>query len=238
MNEIDNTIDWYVCHGCQFLPIVGYLLINKEAQHILHITYDGNANFVLAVGWILTALLLLVFFGRQVQLLRNGNGICVPKILAVLLPIITTCVIYFPPLTQGFSVYMIIVVITSSHDIQYIALLQFYNSNRYHSAGKNPEWFGIAHTLSKNIYWYQITGMLFTVSIRYFDCKYGFFTGCNSQLSTVLIGKHTFVSDAVVAVVAGIAAHHYFVDQYIWVSEVSDLICLRKHVPIKCCNPI
>lgn len=204
---LDHAVPWFPTRE-EGVSIIGYV-IDLRWEHLVVLAT------LIAVGALLT-----IFIGRQIQRIMNGERVALPKLLflAAVLPLHLYMCYSQHLLATGLLTFTMI--ITIYHDCQYIAIVWFYNQNRYGGEKKKSiERYGFAAKLSRNFFLYIgfaiVVGSLPAWGLgcligRIPVCQIGPVWGAETILnSTTWIAFYIMFT-------SGFQMHHYILDQYIW----------------------
>jgi hypothetical protein len=103
-------------------------------------------------------------------------------------------------------------VVTSFHDVQYLAIVWFFHRNRVNGRAGAAVPFHARHLSG-----FLAAGVLFTVAYRVgLGCAASAWPGCDLGAEQVALPAGLTLSDLGVAFLWGFALHHYYLDQRIW----------------------
>ncbi|MCB9883045.1 MAG: hypothetical protein H6832_15810 [Planctomycetes bacterium] len=176
-------------------------------------------------GFVLLQAVYLLHLVRRVQ---RGRGINLPETLIVLASVGLhwTVVYHFvvASRTPGLAKFaaelgVMTALLTTYHNLQYHALLWYYNRAKYHVEGAR-ERYGLAAIANKNLFVYLVLGVVYTcvtIGFQYYDIEFlkpGATDSAASRNLALLIA----------AAIWGWSFLHYWVDAKIWhVREDADL---------------
>lgn len=235
----DARIDSWVLYGCLLVPFVAFLARHGGARR--RVGLEGRLTFpereagqswfdyVAALQWELWVVLATVvivvgllgtFVVRQVQRVSRGDKIALPKLafLAAVLPLhLYMC--YSDHLLFT-SLLVFTMIVTIYHDVQYLAIVWFYNENRYGGEPQKAEkTYGFAAKLSRN-FWIYLGFAIVTISVPVWGlgCLIGRIKVCSIGPvwgDPLEIGGTTWIAFYVMLTL-GFQMHHYVLDQFIW----------------------
>lgn len=142
-NRIDDWLDFglfntgmFACFFNDYTDIGGPIVIYKELQS----NFPSLPSFFVEATWSLFVIFLLLFIGRQIQRLINGQSINLPKILLMTASLGTHYFVFFATSTP----FLIAEALeTAYHNVQYQGWMMHYQNRRFanikHVALK---WFG------------------------------------------------------------------------------------------------
>ncbi|MBC01221.1 MAG: hypothetical protein CML67_16950 [Rhodobacteraceae bacterium] len=238
---LDARIDAWVLYGCLLIPFLALIARHPSARGRVGLPEavpwlpglaEGQSvvSYLVALRWehmivlatlVCVAVLLTVFVARQVYRIANGERIALPKLLflSAVLPLHLYMCYSDYMLATGLLTFTVIV--TIYHDIQYLAIVWFYNQNRYgqEAPEASKRTFGLAAVLSRNFLLY-LGFAIVAVSLPVWGlgclinripvCASGPAWGTETILDTT-----TWIAFYVI-LTSGFQMHHYLLDQYIW----------------------
>jgi len=242
---LDAKIDSWLLYGGLLIPLVALIVRHPDARGRIFLDNavpwlpsmaEGQSylGYVADLRWehgvilatiVALVILLSVFFLRQVQRIVTGDKIALPKLmfLAAVLPLHIYICYSDQILLTGLLTFTVI--ITIYHDIQYLAIVWYYNQNRYkpHEDKEAPRKFGIAASLSKNpALWIGFGILCFAIPVWGLGCAIG---RMDERLAMcyngpdwgqqLILGDTTWIAFFVI-LTFGFQMHHYVLDQYIW----------------------
>jgi hypothetical protein len=212
----DRLIDGLLLHTGLLAPFVAFLVRHPETRAVAGFRPTTDLGSVVAASAIAVVVVSLVFVSRQLQRWRRGLPVNVPKILflAAVVPLhlsigYSAAVLTAPIL--GFAAF-----VTIFHDVQYHAILWFYQRNRYRS-GDAPR-FGPAAWIGRSFVTFMACALTSGIVMGFAGCSLGVQPGCTPLVDTTgmaLFGGVT-LRDLFFGVFLGFLMHHYFLDQFIW----------------------
>lgn len=254
-DPLDHKIDQAVLYVGLLAPFVAFVFRHPQARSILGLNKPlppypvdfGLASMFSPSYWaqlrwehvivfisiFAVAMVTLVFFARQYQLWHEGKPLNLPKLLflTALLPLYAY--ICYSPAVFTAPLITFSAFVTIYHDVQYLAIVWFYNKNRYHKAGVDPSRYGMAAKISRNFFSFMGCAILMGAIFRLLGCSFEIHPGCGVLVLTskqILFGTLT-TRDLLAGLLLGFSMHHYFVDQFIW--RPSKDSALRKDLHIK-----
>ena len=218
----DRRLDQMILYTGLLAPFLAFGLRHPDARVTLGLSAVpavGGWEHLLINGTLgLLAGIIVVFAGRQVHRWRTGRPLNVPKLLFLLAVVPLHCFICYHPavLTApllGFSAF-----VTIYHDIQYHAIVYYYQRNRCHSEGVDGARFGLATKVSRNLPVFMGCAIAMGVTLGVIGCLLEVSPGCIPFLpsGTVALFGDVKLQDLFYSVFLGVLMHHYFVDQFIW----------------------
>jgi len=110
--------------------------------------------------------------------------------------------------------------VTIFHDVQYHAIVWWYQRNRMDKAGEKAEKkYGFASKLGTNFPLYAVCAIGMGLTLGYLGCVLDVNPGCLPVIGSrdiLLFGSELSMNEIFYGVFLGVLMHHYFVDQFIW----------------------
>jgi len=236
----DLRIDQAVLYVGLIAPFVAFVIRHPQARAILGLTQPlapypsdfGLSTLLSASYWqhlrwehvvtvftmIAVAAVTLIFFFRQFHLWREGKPLNLPKLLFLTALIPLYLYICYSPAVFSAPLITFSAFVTIYHDVQYLAIVWFYNKNRYHKAGADASRYGLAAKISTNFFTFMGCAIAMGAIFRLFGCSFELHPGCGVLVLTskqMLFGTMS-TKDLLAGLLLGFSMHHYFVDQFIW----------------------
>jgi hypothetical protein len=212
----DRRIDGSLLYIGLLAPFVAFLVRHPETRAVVGLAPTRDLGAVVAASALAVVVVSAVFASRQLQRRRRGLRVNVPKILflAAVIPLhvsigYSEAVLTAPIL--GFAAF-----VTIFHDVQYHAIVWFYQRNRYRS-GDAPR-FGPAAWIGRSFVTFMSCALASGVFMGFGGCSLGVQPGCAPLVDTTgmtLFGSVT-LRDLFFGVFLGFLMHHYFLDMFIW----------------------
>jgi len=223
-NPSDRRIDSLLLHVGLFAPFVAFLVRHPETRAVVGLLPMRNVGAleppwvgaVVAASAIAVVVVALVFAARQLQRWRLGLPVNVPKMcfLAAVVPLHLTIGYSEAVLTApilGFAAF-----VTVFHDVQYHAIVWFYQRNRYRKGDASR--FGPAAWVGRSFVTFMACALTSGAILGFAGCSLGVLPGCtplvNASAMTLFDGAS--LRDLFFGVFLGFLMHHYFLDQFIW----------------------
>lgn len=212
----DRRIDSLLLHIGLLAPFVAFLVRHPETRAVVGLAPMTNLGAVVATSAIAVLLVALLFAARQIQRWRLGLPVNVPKILflAAVVPLhlsigFSEAVLTAPIL--GFAAF-----VTIFHDVQYHAIVWFYQRNRYRNDDRSR--FGPAAWVGRSFVTFMACALTSGAIMGFAGCSLGVQPGCTPLVDTSGMTLFGGVSlrDLFFGVFLGFLMHHYFLDQFIW----------------------
>jgi hypothetical protein len=211
----DDRLDALALYVGLLAPIVCFVLGSPRAVAMLGMEEPPVwAEPVARVAWVLFAGALLVFVARQMQRARRGVPVNVAKVLFLAAAISLPAVLFSPPVADRIEYEAVFPIVTSFHNVQYLALVWFYHQNRRSGGNRGPS---DVPLVTRSIAVFLGVGILFTIGYRVLlGCAFSAWPGCDIGAETVPLPAGLTLSDLGVAFLWGFALNHYYLDQRIW----------------------
>jgi hypothetical protein len=219
LDPMDRRIDGLFLYVGLLAPFAAFLVRHPETRRAVGLSaataLPWEAN-VVAASALSVSIVTAWFVLRQFQRLRSGLPANVPKILFLLAVVplhVTICyseAVLTAPLL-GFAAF-----VTIFHDVQYHAIVWFYQRNRYR--GADPERFGAAAWVGRSFVTFMACAVAIGGATGFVACGLDVQPGCVPFLRTshMLLFAEVTWRDAFFGVFLGFLMHHYFLDQFIW----------------------
>ena len=212
----DRRIDSLLLHIGLLAPFVAFLVRHPETRAVVGLAPVTNLGAVVTVSAIAVVVVALVFAARQIQRWRLGLPVNVPKILflSAVVPLhlsigYSEAVLTAPIL--GFAAF-----VTIFHDVQYHAIVWFYQRNRYRN--DDAARFGPAAWVGRSFVTFIACALTSGALMGFAGCSLGVQPGCTPLVDTSGMTLFGGVSlrDLFFGLFLGFLMHHYFLDQFIW----------------------
>jgi hypothetical protein len=236
----DAQFERVVLYGCLLVPLLAFVIRHPNGRWTFTTTQTmpplPDIGLLVRAPWeyfsalqgeqwiyVLCAAAVAALLGwfvlRQIARLAGGRQINLPVVLflAAVLPLyIYVC---FSDALIDAHILAFVAVTTIYHDVQYLAIMWFFNRNRY---GKEPggrREFGLAGTITRNFPLYFAVAILFaSLPVWGFGCLINGIPWCQTGAAW---GSKTFLGETTwilffICLTTGLQMHHYLLDQYIW----------------------
>jgi hypothetical protein len=215
----DRRVDGALLYVGLLAPFAAFLVRHPETRQVVGLSAGTEMKWepgIMAASAAAVAIVAAGFLLRQLQRLRSGLPANVPKILFLLAVVplhVTICfsqAVLTAPLL-GFAAF-----VTIFHDVQYHALVWFYQRNRYR--GADPGRYGAAAWVGKSFLTFMLCAVAIGGATGFLACGLDIQPGCVPLIRTSHITLFAEVTwrDAFFGVFLGFLMHHYFLDQFIW----------------------
>jgi len=212
----DRRIDSLLLHIGLLAPFVAFLVRHPETRAVVGLAPMTNLGAVVTASAITVVVVAFVFAARQVQRWRLGLPVNVPKILflAAVVPLhlsigYSESVLTAPIL--GFAAF-----VTIFHDVQYHAIVWFYQRNRYRNG--DAARYGPAAWVGRSFVTFMACALASGAIMGFAGCSLGVQPGCTplADTSGMTLFGGVSLRDLFFGVFLGFLMHHYFLDQFIW----------------------
>src|SRR6185369_11344628 len=166
------------------------------------------------IAWGVVAAAFIVLAVRQLVRARAGLPIHWTKLAFLVAATSVSVVLFSPPVAARVQYEAIVPIVTSFHDVQYLAIVWFYHGNRLADRRRRRAAvpFFVRHGAL-----FLGAGIAFTLAYRVgLGCLFSAWPGCDVGAETVALPAGLTLSDLGVAFLWGFALHHYYLDQRIW----------------------
>ena len=216
----DAWIDKPLLYAGLYVPFVAVLLRHPQARELLRLPPELGLweQAVLVAGAALVAVLAAALLARQIDLLRRGEAVDLPKILFLLAVVPLHLVIGFHPATLTADLFSFGAFVTIFHDIQYHAIVWHAQQAKLSRPGAEPGKHGLAAVVSRHFLLYAGAALAMGIAAWFIGCSLDIRPGCVPMLKATeipLFGDIT-LAQLLFVIVSGFIMHHYFVDGYIW----------------------
>lgn len=194
--RVDNVLDRLLLLFAFNYPFVEFIARDPEAMsRVPPLLRGGVGGFskLLLAG---TALIFVVWLGRQVQRAFTGEALNVPKYLLLAAAIPMHWIVLLTPMPH--KPIAIVAILTIYHNFQYHRLIWFHNQ-KYKSQAK----YGAAELISRRVIYYVAFGILFGV----------IYQGPRQLLNN---SGPSFATQLGISSLWGYAFIHYYLDSKIW----------------------
>lgn len=217
VHPVDRRVDAVLLYGTLLAPFAAFIVRHPETRGVLGLASgSATAQAVVALSLVIVIGSALAFVVRQILKWRQGLGLNVPKLLfvAAVVPLHLTICYGNAALTAPLLAFAAFV--TIFHDVQYHAVVWFYQRNRYR--GPDADRFGPAAWVGRSFATFAVCAVLAGSVMGAVVCGLDVQPGCtplvtSSQLT--IFGTVTW-REALFGVFLGFLMHHYFIDQFIW----------------------
>ena len=211
----DDRVDAIALYAGLLAPIVSFAVIHERTLAMAG--FDGPppwAHSVSELAWTVFAASLVVLAGRQLVRVRAGRPVNWGKLLFLGAAISVSAVLFSPPVAARIQYEAVFPIVTSFHNVQYLALVWFFHRNRRAAAERGR----VAAPLFARTLWIFLgAGIVFTVAYRVLlGCVFSAWPGCDIGAENMPLAAGLTVSDLGVGFLWGFALHHYYLDQRIW----------------------
>jgi hypothetical protein len=215
LEPLDNRIDNAFLYVGLLAPFLSFAVTNRQAARTIGLdSLPDWASALSTVSWLAFALALLALAARQLALVRSGRATNSTKLLFLAAAVSVSAVLFAPALSARIDYFAVYPVVTSFHNVQYLAIVWFYHQNRRSShvrVGSRPSVF------VSSLAGFLGAGLLFTLFYRVFlGCAFSAWPGCDIGAMEMPLSAYLTVSDLGIGFLWGFALHHYYLDQKIW----------------------
>lgn len=228
----DSRIDSLVLHTGLLAPFVAFLVRHPETSSFLKPISSSRIESIVTTSVVAVVLVAVLFVSRQLQRFSRGVPLNVPKILFLLsvIPLHVTigyseAVLTAPVL--GFAAF-----VTVFHDVQYHAIVWFYQRNRYRHGDSSR--FGPAAFVGRSFLTFATCALASGALAGLAVCSLEIQPGCTPLVETnrMTLFAGVSVKDALFLLFLGFLMHHYFLDQFIWRPSRDERLRLDLHLDL------
>ena len=216
----DRRLDATLLYVGLLAPLLVFILLQPDARRVLSLP-DEPAWWENTIVWACAAavgVMGLLFFARQLDRLRRGEPVNVPKVLFLLAVVPLHVFVCFHPATRtagllGFAAY-----VTVFHDIQYQAIVWHAQKARLNRPGVDRKAHGLAALICSHLGIYLACAVSMGVVLWAIGCALNIQPGCTPLVNAAAVPLFAELTLKELAglTVLGFAMHHYFLDQFIW----------------------
>lgn len=210
----DARLDAVVLYVGLLAPVVAFALGNERSLAMAGIAAPPPwAASTSAAAWLLIVAIVGVFALHQLRRAWAGRTIRWSKLAFLAAATSVSMALFAAPVAAHVQYEAIVPIVTSFHDVQYLAIVWFFHRNRAAEGARRPPRPVFARRLSA----FLGAGILFTLAYRVgLGCLASAWPGCDVGAERVALPAGLTLSDLGVAFLWGFALHHYYLDQRIW----------------------
>ncbi len=211
----DDRVDAIALYAGLLAPIVSFAVVHERT--VAMAGFDAPppwADAVSRLAWTVFAASLVVLGARQVVRARAGLPVNWSKLLFLGAAISVSAVLFSPPVAARIQYEAVFPIVTSFHNVQYLAIVWFFHQNRRATARRRRE---TPALFVRTLWVFLGAGIVFTIGYRVLlGCVFSAWPGCDIGTQDMPLAAGLTVSDLGVAFLWGFALHHYYLDQRIW----------------------
>lgn len=211
---LDDRLDGIALHVGLLAPFVAFALTHPRPLALLGLVpRPAWAAGVALALWAACAAALLALALRAVARRRRDERVNGSKLLLVLAAVSVSALVFAPPLAPYVQYEAVFPIVTAFHDVQYLAIVWFYQQNRRAA----PATRAAVPRVARHLTLFLGAGVLFTLGYRVaLGCAFSAWPGCDLGAEAIALPAGLTLSDLGVAFLWGFALHHYVLDQHIW----------------------
>jgi len=211
----DERVDNIALHVGLLAPIIAFALNHWRTLAMVGMEAPPAwARVVSAGAWSCFAAAIVALAVRQVARLRRGLSLNVTKLLFLAATLSLSAVLFSPPVAARIEYEAVFPIVTSFHNIQYLAIVWFFHQNRRRSPERRQR---AVPLFARSLWVFLGAGLVFTVGYRVLlGCLFSAWPGCDMGAEEMALPAGLTVSDLGVGFLWGFALHHYYLDQKIW----------------------
>ena len=208
MAPVDDRVDDACLYVGLLAPFVGFVLSNPRALAMAGLA--APPSWALPTAWGAFGAAVLALGVRQLVRLAQGQALNASKVLFVLTALSVSAVVMSPPVASRIQYEAVFPIVTSFHNVQYLAIVWFFHENRRPSLERVPP-------LARSLWVFLSAGVVFTIGYRVLlGCAFSAWPGCDVGAERIALPAGLTLSDLGVGFLWGFALHHYYLDQKIW----------------------
>lgn len=217
-----NPLDYWFFHVVMFGPVAALLLRYPDLREAMGLGVRYGAVEAAIIQWSLpiVALTATLYLVSQLVAFVRTRRVNLPKLLllACYVPFHVVLLLY-PTLSGNFDFLFVQAAFTMPHNLQYLAIVWFYNQNRF-GPDVDAREFGLASIANKTVWRFGALAILASIvlfySRWYFEGVAVPFSPGSFRWAHTPVGQGFRVADVVAAAWIGIVFHHQYLDQKIW----------------------
>jgi hypothetical protein len=217
-----NRRDYWFFHVAMFGPVAALLLQYPDLRRAfgLPLRYSPLESAVIAWTVPLIAIAALLYVGSELAAYARTRHVNRPKLLllATYVPFHTILLLY-PAWTGDYDLLLVQAAFTMPHNLQYMAIVWFYNRNRF-GPDVDAREYGLASIANKTMLRFGAAAVVASVALFY---SRWYFEGVavpwslgRFPWSQAAVAPGFRVADVVGALWIGVVFHHQYLDQKIW----------------------
>ncbi len=207
-----DRFDERVLHVGLVAPFVSFTLTHPRTVAMMG--FDAPPAWARAgslAAWAVLAVAAVAFVAHEAAEARDGRPVNVPKVLFLAAAISVSVLLFAPPVVARVQYEAVSPIVTSFHNVQYLAIVWFFHRNR--RARRRMAGPRVAGSLAA----FLVAGVAFTLVYRVgFGCVFSAWPGCDVGTQLMPLPGGLTVADLGVGFLWGFALHHYYLDQRIW----------------------
>lgn len=215
-DRADDQVDSIALYVGLLAPLVSFAVSHPRVLAMAGI--DARPAWTFAVSqaaWWAFGAALLLLLARQVTRLRQAQPVNSAKLLFLTAAISLSAVLFSPPVVARVQYEAVFPIVTSFHNVQYLAIVWFYHQNRLARSSRKRR--REVPLFARSLWIFLGLGLIFTLGYRVFlGCLFSAWPGCDVGADKILLPAGLTASDLGVGFLWGFALHHYYLDQKIW----------------------
>jgi hypothetical protein len=217
-----NRRDYWFFHVVMFGPVAALLLRYPDLRAAMGLGAPYGPIEAAIITWSLpiVAATAALYLASQLAAFARTRRINLPKLLllASYVPFHVLLLLY-PTFSGNFDFLFVQAAFTMPHNLQYLAIVWFYNRNRF-GPDTDAHEHGLASIANKTLLRFAVLATLASIVLFY---SRWYFEGIKVPFSPgrfpwadMAVGQGFRVADVVATAWIGIVFHHQYLDQKIW----------------------
>jgi hypothetical protein len=217
-DPIDRRVDAVLLYGTLLAPFAAFVVRHPETRAVLGLTTTASpiAQVIVALSVAIVLGVTIAFVARQAVRWHQGRALNVPKLLFLLAVVPLHLTICYGNAALTAPLLAFAAFVTIFHDVQYHAVVWFYQRNRYRGADAGR--YGPAAWVGRSFATFALCAVAAGAFMGATVCGLGVQPGCTPFVSSselTLFGTVTW-REALFGIFLGFLMHHYYIDQFIW----------------------
>jgi hypothetical protein len=217
-----NRRDYWFFHVAMFGPVAALLLQYPDLRRAFGLAarYSPLESMVITATVPLIVVAGLLYVGTELVGFARTRRLNGPKLLLLgaYLPFHTALLLY-PAWTGDYDLLLVQAAFTMPHNLQYLAIVWFYNRNRFGSDLDGRE-YGLASMANRTVARFALAAVAASIALFYsrwyFEGVAVPFAVGRFAWSHATVAPGFRVADLVGALWIGVVFHHQYLDQKIW----------------------
>jgi hypothetical protein len=217
-----NRRDYWFFHVVMFGPVAALLLQYPDLRRAFGLAarHSPFESAVIAATVPVIVAAVVLYVGTELAAFARTRRLNAPKLLllATYVPFHTALLLY-PAWTGDYDLLLVQAAFTMPHNLQYLAIVWFYNRNRFGGDVDGRE-YGLASVANKTVGRFAAAAVVASIALFYsrwyFEGVAVPFSLGRFAWSQATVAPGFRVADVVGALWIGVVFHHQYLDQKIW----------------------